>query len=130
LTGKYKINTILGISFILITLFVLYSHSTPKHILKFSFAFQHNTESNKTHDYIKHGDHEYQTFRNFPQAIEWYDKALSIDKDNVEALSKKGNALSSMYNFPEALESENKALSIDPNSVIALSNKGWTLYMM
>ena len=127
MTGKYKIHTILGISLILITLFVLYSNFTPKHILKFSFAFQYNTESNKTHDYIKQGDYEYQTFRNFPQAIEWYDKALSIDKDNVEALSKKGNALSSMYDFPKAFESVNKALAIDPNSVIALSNKGLSL---
>ncbi|HEY9485701.1 MAG TPA: tetratricopeptide repeat protein, partial [Nitrososphaeraceae archaeon] len=75
---------------------------------------------NKTISYfIKQGDYNFQTIRDFHTAIKWYEKALAIDKNNVEALSKKGEALSTLYNYSEAIELVDKALELEPNSVIA-----------
>ena len=58
------------------------------------------------------------------EAIEWYDKALKIDPNNVIALYDKGFALNNLGKYEEAIEWYDKALKIDPNNVDALNNKG------
>jgi tetratricopeptide (TPR) repeat protein len=61
------------------------------------------------------------------EAIEWFDKALAIDPDNVKVLGNKGGALDTLGRHEEAIEWFDKALAIDPNDVIALCNKGVSL---
>jgi tetratricopeptide (TPR) repeat protein/streptogramin lyase len=63
----------------------------------------------------------------YQEAIEWYDKALRIDPNNVSALYGKGLALYNLGKSQEALEWYDKALRIDPNYLYALNNKGLIL---
>ena len=58
------------------------------------------------------------------EAIEYYDKALAIDPDYVNALANKGLALYNLERHLEAIEYYDKALAIDPDYVNALANKG------
>ena len=62
--------------------------------------------------------------RKYKQAIEWYNKALAIDSEDVSALRQKGWALYKLGKNKQAIEWYNKALAIDPNNVIALDSKG------
>ena len=63
---------------------------------------------------------------NYDEAIKYYDKALSIDPNNIQALYSKGLAI---YNWDkyEAIKYYDKALSIDPNNTHALYSKGLAL---
>ena len=58
---------------------------------------------------------------NYKYAIEEYDKALKIDPNYVDALSKKGKALNNLGKYQEAIEWYDKTLNIDPNNVFALN---------
>ena len=107
----------------------------PKYIfdnyeLKSSFAVEDTkTISDKDiQEFNKQGYYNFQTIGDFDKAIEWYDKVLTIDKNNVEALSKKGEVLSNLNNYSDAFELVDKALNIEPNSIIALNAKGYVLY--
>ena len=40
-------------------------------------------------EFIKQGDYNQKIIRDRHKAIEWYNKVLAIDENNVEALSKK-----------------------------------------
>ena len=62
----------------------------------------------------------------YQEAIEWYDKALKIDRNNL-ALNNKGLALNNLGKYQEAIEWYDKVLEIDPNNVYALNNKGLAL---
>ncbi|HHT9133341.1 MAG TPA: tetratricopeptide repeat protein [Candidatus Avalokitesvara rifleensis] len=70
---------------------------------------------------------EQDKLRNDEEAIEYYDKALAIDPNNVLALTNKGVALSELGRHEEAISCYDKALMIDPNNVLALTNKGAAL---
>ncbi|HEY9485147.1 MAG TPA: tetratricopeptide repeat protein, partial [Nitrososphaeraceae archaeon] len=114
--------------FLLLILFSKYLFHNYDYELKYSFAIQDAILSNKTiHYFIKQGDYNFQTIRDFHTAIKWYEKALAIDKNNIEALSNKGEALSRLLKYSEALELVDKALDLEPNSDIALYAKGYTL---
>ena len=51
----------------------------------------------------------------YEEAIEWYDKVLKIDPNDVNALNNKGLALNNLGKYQEAIEWYDKALEIDPN---------------
>ena len=59
----------------------------------------------------------------YQEAIEWYDKALKIDPNNVFALNNKGLALSNLGKYEEAIEWFDKALKIDPNMFLLCTTK-------
>ena len=61
---------------------------------------------------------------NYTGAIEYFDKVLAIDPNDVDALNSKGVALDSLGNYTEAIEYFDKVLAIDPNDVDAIYNKG------
>jgi tetratricopeptide (TPR) repeat protein len=61
------------------------------------------------------------------EAIEWYDKVLAIDPNDVKALNNKGAALDLLKRHKKAIKWLDKALAIDPHYVIALGNKGLAL---
>jgi tetratricopeptide (TPR) repeat protein len=57
----------------------------------------------------------------------WYDKALSINQNNVPALVQKGTELVNQGDGEQAVTWLDKALSIDPNNLMALVSKGSAL---
>jgi tetratricopeptide (TPR) repeat protein len=59
--------------------------------------------------------------------INWYDKALSVNQNNVPALVQKGTDLVSQGNTQQAIKWLDKALSIDSNNMMALISKGAAL---
>jgi tetratricopeptide (TPR) repeat protein len=61
------------------------------------------------------------------QLSNWYDKALSINQNNVPALVEKGTELLSQGDANQAITWLDKALSIDPTNLMALVSKGAAL---
>ena len=59
----------------------------------------------------------------YQEAIEWYDKALKIDPNNILALNNKGLALSNLGKYQEAIEWYDKALKIDPNNILCFEQQ-------
>jgi tetratricopeptide (TPR) repeat protein len=64
----------------------------------------------------------------YEEAIAYYDKALAIDPNDVDALNYKGAALYRQGKHQEAITYFDKALAIDPNYVPALTYKGIYVY--
>ena len=64
---------------------------------------------------------------NYRQAIQYFDKALTIDPKFENALEAKGEALGYLGNYTQAIQYLDKALAIDPNDKVALNDKGWAL---
>jgi tetratricopeptide (TPR) repeat protein len=59
--------------------------------------------------------------------INWYDKALAVNQNNVPALVQKGTDLVGQGKAEEAITWLDKALSIDPSNLMALISKGAAL---
>jgi tetratricopeptide (TPR) repeat protein len=59
--------------------------------------------------------------------IDWYDKALAINQNNVPALVQKGTKLVSQGKDQQAIIWLDKALMIDPTNTMALVSKGSAL---
>ena len=59
----------------------------------------------------------------YEEAIECYDRALSIDPNNADAWYWKGSTLRDMGKHSEAIECYDKALEIDPNYILAECGK-------
>lgn len=57
----------------------------------------------------------------------WYEKALSVNQNNVPALVEKGTDLISKGNGEQAITWLDKALNIDPSNLMALVSKGAAL---
>ena len=57
----------------------------------------------------------------------WFDKALSINQNNVPALVQKGTELVSQGDGEQAITWLDKALGIDPTNLMALVSKGAAL---
>jgi len=77
-------------------------------------------------NYLKLGDFEFES-HNYQKALEYFDKALVIDPEYVEAWIKKGLALRSQGGFERAIRCYDKALEIDPNRAEVWYNKGIAL---
>jgi tetratricopeptide (TPR) repeat protein len=57
----------------------------------------------------------------------WYDKALSINQNNVPALVEKGTDFVTKGDGEQAITWLDKALNIDPSNLMALVSKGAAL---
>ena len=57
----------------------------------------------------------------------WYDKALSVNQNNLPALVEKGTDLVTQGDGEQALTWLDKALNIDPTNLMALVSKGSAL---
>ena len=68
-----------------------------------------------------------QSFGSEFELSKWYDKALSINQNNVPALVHKGTELVNQGEGQQAVTWLDKALSIDPTNLIALVSKGAAL---
>jgi len=59
--------------------------------------------------------------------INWYDKALSVNQNNVPALVQKGTDLVNQGDSEQAITWLDKALNIDSSNIMALISKGSAL---
>ena len=66
----------------------------------------------------------YQESNRCEDAINFFDKALKIKPDFVEALNNKGYALYNLRKYNEVIEWYDKALKINPKLTSTLNNKG------
>ena len=57
-------------------------------------------------------------------ALVFYDKAIEVDRSDVNAWSNKGTALGDLGRLEEAMACFDEALRIDPHSSVVWSNKG------
>ena len=64
----------------------------------------------------------------FDEAVEAYDRALSLKPDYFEAYNNKGNALKDQGKLEEAISSYKKAIKIKPDFADAHFNKGISLH--
>ncbi len=62
--------------------------------------------------------------RRFDEAVAFYDKALALKPDFVEAWTNRGAALRALRRYEEALASYDRAIALRPGHVSALNNKG------
>ena len=63
----------------------------------------------------------------FKEAIEAYEKAISLKPDYADTYNNMGVALKDKGSFKEAIKAYNKALTIKPDYAEAHCNKGITL---
>jgi tetratricopeptide (TPR) repeat protein len=66
--------------------------------------------------------------KNYSQAIEAYDQAISLDKGNFEAWNGKADALNRAQKFTEALAASDTALALEPSRASGWINRGYILY--
>src|SRR5215469_10425462 len=71
-----------------------------------------------------------QTFKaaNYTKALEYFDKALSMDPYYVDAWNNKGLALGKLGRYDEAIKAFDEAIALDKEFATAYSNKGIPLY--
>ncbi len=68
--------------------------------------------------------------RRYDEAIEFYDKAISIKPDYVKAIFNKAVALQMLNRLEEAVQAYDQAIAINPGDSEAWSNKGIALRSM
>jgi len=76
-------------------------------------------------DFMVYKGGQYLKMFNYEEAITFFDKALELEPNNVEALYQKANALSALEKYDEAIEYYEKVLNIEPdnqNAAISLHN--------
>jgi len=76
-------------------------------------------------DFMVYKGGQYLKMFNYEEAIIFFDKALELEPNNVEALYQKANAFSALEKYDEAIEYYEKVLNIDPenqNAAISLHN--------
>jgi tetratricopeptide (TPR) repeat protein len=61
--------------------------------------------------------------KRFAQSIEWYQKALALDRSNVNARTDMGTAYFNSGNPDEALQAYRKSLEIDPHHAQTMFNQ-------
>ena len=64
---------------------------------------------------------------NYAQALQYFNKALTIDPNNEVALTGKGESLNALGNYTQVMPYLDKALAIDPNYQEALTSKAESL---
>ena len=124
---KYNIIFIFIISLLLILFSEYIFDNYQLKLSSFAIEYTKTSSDNNIQKFIKNGDYNFEIIRDYHKAIEFYDKVLTMDSENVEALAKKAKTLARLYNFSESFELVDKALGIEPNSVIALDAKGFVL---
>ena len=77
-------------------------------------------------DYVNKGIYQYQK-GNYEEAIDFFNKALEINRKNENAWYRKGLALSDIEKYKEALKAYNEAIKINPEHGKAWHNKGIAL---
>ena len=92
--------------------------------LNISYSMINSTDEeknyNKTNNFFKQ--------LKYAEAIQYYDKALAIEPNDVDVLNNKGLALYNQQKYDESIQYYDKVLAIDPTNIYALNSKGLALY--
>lgn len=67
---------------------------------------------------------------NMKQALEFYDKALKLDPENVDAWNNKGYLLTNLGKPEDGLQCTQKATELDPERGMAWNNMGFAQYRL
>ncbi|MCZ6583249.1 MAG: tetratricopeptide repeat protein, partial [Thaumarchaeota archaeon] len=70
-------------------------------------------------DFMVYKGGQYLKMFNYEEAITFFDKALELEPNNVEALYQKANTLSALEKYNEAIEHYEKVLNIEPDKQIS-----------
>jgi tetratricopeptide (TPR) repeat protein len=139
LPGLYKVfsnyKTVIAFSLLVIIL-ASFSVVSPYNVLA-QLQKQQSLQAAKHSSYstlIEKGIDFIYNQGNYTEAIKYFDRVLSIDPNNIDAIFYKGAALGSLGKTSEAIPFINKAimlsdkaLAIDPNNIDVLSIKGRAL---
>lgn len=68
------------------------------------------------------------TFGAYEQALQYYNRALELEKDNIEALSNCGHVLIQLKRYDEAEVKLKRALELDPNNAASEYNMGYIMF--
>lgn len=63
----------------------------------------------------------------YPEALDWYEKAIATDPNDADAWFNKGLTLHNLGKYQEEIKSLDRAIEIKPDYVGAWNNKGLTL---
>jgi len=118
---KYTLTFLL----LLTVLFLLptYSNAQTDELTNDSSSTQN---ANSLDEFLTHGNELFDEAK-YEEAITYYDKALSIDPSNLDALFSKALALDNLGRFAEAISHYDKVLEIEPADIDALYNKAFAL---
>jgi tetratricopeptide (TPR) repeat protein len=122
---------ILSLYFIVIPLFSLLLSSSPSslHLIEQRQAIAQPAASEPSQQALTFYNEGLNASNsgNYDQAIQFYDRALEIDPNYIDALDGKGYVLDNLARYDEAITYCDKVLAIDPNNIDALINKGVAL---
>lgn len=74
-------------------------------------------------DYVKQGDKQY-AIGNFVKAIQFYNKALSLNTKNVKAYNGRGIVHHELKDYSSAVNDYTNAIAIQPNNLGIIINRG------
>jgi tetratricopeptide (TPR) repeat protein len=105
--------------------------STPS-VIQFSYTYAQNLNDNGQNNSLSVEDYVFKgidtaDLGNYTGALEYYDKALSLDGNNTFPLSMKGFTLALLGNYTGAIEYYDKVLTINPEDSTVLTSKGISL---
>ena len=58
----------------------------------------------------------------FEEAITFYNSAIDVDSNNIEALNNKANSVANLDDYEQAISLYNRALLLAPSNAIILEN--------
>ena len=95
----------------------------------FVFYCSPTVQAKTAYEWVNEG-YTYAVAGKYQDALDAYNKALSIDPDDANTWIGKGSVLYNLARYQESLDAYNKALSIDPNNADVWYRKGTALYML
>lgn len=98
-------------------------------LISLLFLIQSCGDDGKTaNDWYREGIN-YEGNDDFKNAVKCYDKAISLDKENMIYWNAKGLALANMGEFSNSLKTFDRALKIKPDDKTTKENKEFVLIM-
>lgn len=85
---------------------------------EFALSYEMNAED------CSHMGFSYGQLGLYEKAVDWYDRSLQLDPNNINSLHNKGYTLNEMNNYEEAIPLFDKVLTLDADFAFAYCNRG------
>src|SRR5437660_2234444 len=112
-----------------VTVFLLGVHNSDAQVLTNSFKSNATTMAGLSQDFYKYANNLFDKGQ-YQDAVFYYDKAITINPTNINALYNKALALDRLGKVNEAILSYDKVLTISPNDTDTLNNEGLDLTLL